>query len=77
MSLENLEKFIEENGYLPNVPSAEVVQKTGIELGDIKRIQQEKIEELTLYIIDLNEQLQAIKAQLAAKKAATTSTKNH
>jgi len=77
MSLENLEKFIEENGHLPNVPSAEVVQKTGIELGDIKRIQQEKIEELTLYIIDLNEQLQAIKAQLAAKKAATTSTKNH
>ena len=39
-------------------------------MGDIKRIQQEKIEELTLYIIDLNEQLQAIKTELAAKKAA-------
>lgn len=77
MSLENVEKFIEENGHLPNVPSAEAVQQTGIELGDIKRIQQEKIEELTLYIIDLNEQLQLIKAQLAAKKAAKKSTTNH
>lgn len=70
LSLTQLEQYIEENGHLPNVPSAETVEKTGIEMGDIKRIQQEKIEELTLYIIDLNEQLQAIKTELAAKKAA-------
>ncbi|AXG69496.1 hypothetical protein KORDIASMS9_01719 [Kordia sp. SMS9] len=70
LSLSEVEAFIDENGHLPNVPSAEVVEKTGIEMGDIKRIQQEKIEELTLYVIDLNEQLQAIKAELAAKKAA-------
>lgn len=77
MSLEDVENFIEENGHLPNVPSAKAVQQIGIELGDIKRVQQEKIEELTLYIIDLNRQLQVIKAQVAAKKAAAKSTKNH
>lgn len=77
LSLAQVEAFIDENGHLPNVPSAEAVEKTGIEMGDMKRIQQEKIEELTLYIIDLNEQLQAIKAELAAKKAAKkTSHKN-
>jgi len=77
LSLEEVEQFINKSGHLPNVPSAETVQKTGIELGDIKKVQQEKIEELTLYIIDLNNQLQAIKEQLAAKKAAKKSTKNH
>lgn len=77
MSLKDVEQFIEKNGHLPNVPSAETVQKTGIELGDIKRVQQEKIEELTLYIIDLNEQLQAIKAEIAAKKAAKKTSNKH
>ncbi|WP_420571785.1 hypothetical protein [Kordia sp.] len=77
MSLENVEAFIKENGHLPNVPSAEAVQKSGIELGDIKRVQQEKIEELTLYIIDLNEQLQAIKAEIAAKKATKKTSNKH
>lgn len=70
LSLTAVEDFIEKNGHLPNVPSAETVAKSGIEMGDIKRIQQEKIEELTLYIIDLNKQLQAIKAELAARKVA-------
>ena len=55
--INEVETFIKENGHLPNVPSAAQVENEGIELGDIARIQQEKIEELTLYIIKLQKQL--------------------
>lgn len=52
--LEDVEQFIVENKHLPNVPSAAEVAENGIELGEIAKIQQEKIEELTLYIIEQN-----------------------
>ena len=58
-SLSEVEKFINENGHLPNVPSATQVKEDGIELGEMAKIQQEKIEELTLYIIALNKKLEA------------------
>lgn len=50
--LSEVETFIKENGHLPNVPSAAQVKEEGIELGNMAKIQQEKIEELTLYIIE-------------------------
>lgn len=52
--LEEVEKYILEKGNLPNIPSAEEVVKNGIELGEMKSRLLAKIEELTLYIIDLN-----------------------
>ncbi len=52
--LEEVENFIKENGHLENVPSAKQVKEEGIELGEMVKIQQEKIEELTLYIIEQN-----------------------
>jgi hypothetical protein len=56
-TLTEVEKFINDNGHLPNVPSAKQVQEDGIGLGDMARIQQEKIEELTLYTIQQDKQL--------------------
>ncbi|AWM13843.1 hypothetical protein DI487_08190 [Flavobacterium sediminis] len=50
-SLEEVEKHIQEKGHLINVPSAEEIETNGIELGEMTKIQQEKIEELTLYLI--------------------------
>ncbi len=52
--LEEVEQFIKDNKHLPNVPSAKEVADSGIELGEMTKIQQEKIEELTLYIIEQN-----------------------
>ncbi len=49
--LDEVEQHIKENKHLPNVPSGDQVDKQGIELGDMSRIQQEKIEELFLYTI--------------------------
>lgn len=53
-TLSEVEHFIHTNGHLPNVPSAQKIKEDGIELGEMAKIQQEKIEELTLYIIQLN-----------------------
>ncbi|HEX8268726.1 MAG TPA: hypothetical protein VF581_02430 [Flavobacterium sp.] len=64
--LSEVEKYITENGHLPNVPSAKQVKNEGIELGDMARIQQEKIEELTLYLIQQNKEIEELKAQMKA-----------
>ncbi len=61
-SLAQLEKYIQQNKHLPNIPSATEVEKNGIELGDMQKKMMEKIEELTLYIIDLQKQVDKLKA---------------
>ncbi len=50
-SLNEVETFIDENGHLPEVPSAEEIQKNGAPVGEIQTILLQKIEELTLYAI--------------------------
>ncbi|HPF11871.1 MAG TPA: hypothetical protein PKW08_06135 [Flavobacteriaceae bacterium] len=51
-SLEEVERFIIENGHLMDVPSATDVEESGIDLGEINKILLQKIEELTLYTIE-------------------------
>ncbi|MCR9250199.1 MAG: hypothetical protein NXI20_07220 [bacterium] len=67
-SLDQVETFISENGHLPNIPSAqEVEENKGIELGEMNAKLLEKIEELTLYMIELkkeNEQQNELIQQL-------------
>lgn len=57
MSLGELEKFIEVNNHLPNVPSEEEVLEEGLDVANMQAIQQQKIEELTLYIIQQQKQI--------------------
>lgn len=54
--LDEVEAFIKQNGHLPNVPSAAEIKRDGMEVGEIATIQQEKIEELTLYLIEQKKQ---------------------
>jgi len=63
MSLLETEKFINDNGHLPGVPSAEEVKKNGVNVGEMEAILLEKIEELTLEVIRLNSKLEAIESQ--------------
>ena len=56
--LENVEKFILKNKHLKDVPNAAEVKKNGIELGEMNKILLQKIEELTLYLIDLNKKIE-------------------
>ncbi|MEL1245099.1 hypothetical protein AAEO56_12545 [Flavobacterium sp. DGU11] len=65
LSLKDTEKYILENGHLPNMPSAEKVKAEGVELGNMVTLQQEKIEELTLHLIEQEKQIEELKAQNA------------
>jgi hypothetical protein len=61
-SLDEVEHFIQVNKHLPNIPSAKEIQANGLQLGDLQRRMMEKIEELTLYLIDANKRLEALEA---------------
>ena len=67
--LNEVENFINANGHLPNVPSAKEVKENGIELGEMAKIQQEKIEELTLYVIEQNKINQSQSKEIEELKA--------
>ncbi len=57
-TLQEVEKHIAEKGHLINIPSAEEVETNGIELGEMNKLLLEKIEELTLYVLELNEKVE-------------------
>ena len=54
-TLSQVESFINQNGHLPDIPPATEMQENGIELGDMNMKLLQKIEELTLYVLALNE----------------------
>lgn len=64
-TLTELEAFLKENHHLPNVPgTCEVTENEGINLGEMSEVQLQKIEELTLYIIEMNKQMTELQARL-------------
>ncbi len=63
-SIGELEQFIGQNGHLPGIPSRkEVEANDGFEVGDMQTRLLEKIEELSLYIIDMQKQIDELKLQ--------------
>ncbi len=62
MPLGELEGFIAANGHLPQVPSAAAVDEDGVDVGEMNKVLLQKVEELTLYIIDLQKQIDELKA---------------
>ncbi|MGN7812450.1 hypothetical protein [Flavobacterium sp. 22076] len=67
-TLEEVEKHIIEKGHLENIPSEEEVLKNGINLGEINAKLLQKIEELTLYIIELKKENEIIKKDILKLK---------
>lgn len=63
-SLDSVETYIKSNSHLPNVPSAKEVETNGINVGQMDAILLQKIEELTLYNIELSKQLANLKIQV-------------
>lgn len=64
LSLAELEKFIQQNNHLPEIPSAAEVAKEGLDLGGNQAALLKKIEELTLYIIEQNKEMQQMKTKM-------------
>lgn len=61
-TLTEVEKYIKENSHLPNIPSAAEVEKNGIAVGDMQKRLIEKVEELTLYVIELEKKMNELKS---------------
>lgn len=64
LSLSELESFIETNKHLPNIPPAKEIEKEGQDLGEVQTKMLEKMEEMTLYIIEMNKKMQAMQKEL-------------
>lgn len=60
-SLKEVESYINANKHLPDVPSANEMKSSGLDVVKSNAILLQKIEELTLYIIDLQKQVEALK----------------
>ena len=60
-SLEEVETFINDNGHLPDIPSAAEMEKDGVGLAEMNKLLLQKIEELTLYVIELKKEIKEIK----------------
>ena len=56
--------FVKSNHHLPGIAPAKQMEEEGIELGEMAKVQQEKIEELTLYLIQQNKEIEELKAQM-------------
>jgi hypothetical protein len=62
-SLDEVESYINKHKHLPGMASAEEIQKNGLAVGEVQTKMMEKIEELTLYVIDLQKQIAQLKAE--------------
>lgn len=63
MPLNELETFIKENKHLPEIASAKEMEKNAVELGKLNTQLLQKIEELTLYTIEQQKEITALKKQ--------------
>lgn len=68
MPLNQLEEYINDYGHLPNVQPAEDVAKNGLDLGESNRVLTEKVEELTLYLIEQSKALEMMRSELESLK---------
>ncbi|RFS18552.1 hypothetical protein [Emticicia sp. C21] len=74
--LHEVENFIQANGHLPNIPKAEEIENKSLAVGNMSKLQMEKIEELTLYLIEINKRLQKVEEENAQLKKALLATKS-
>jgi hypothetical protein len=61
MSLPEVENYIQKHRHLPGIPSATEVDNNGVQVGQMESRLLQKVEELTLHIIDLHKQIQILK----------------
>lgn len=61
--LSEVEQYINENHHLPDVPSEKDVESSGIEVGEMNAILLRKIEEMTLYIIQLEKRVNQLETK--------------
>ena len=64
LDLKSLEAFLKQNHHLPEIPSAQKLKEDGLELKKMNLLLLQKIEELTLYTLEQQKQLDALQGQI-------------
>ena len=65
-TLKGLESYIKTNKHLPDMPTAKEIEANGLELGKVMNLQQKKIEELTLHLIEKDKQIDLLLKRMDA-----------
>lgn len=68
MPLKDVKKYLDVNKHLPGIEPAAAVEGNGLNLGEMQKKQMEKTEELYLYVIQLSEQMEQLRAENAVLK---------
>ena len=75
MPLHQVEEFINAHHHLPNVPEAKNIETSGLDLAEMQVKTMEKIEELTLYMIQLSKENEALKTRVSELENQLTGNK--
>jgi len=68
MPLKELDTYLKQNKHLPDFPSAAEVKENGLALGETERLLTIKVEELTLYLLRMNEEMEALREEITTLK---------
>ncbi len=68
MPLKEVESFVKENKHLPGIESSEELRANGLDLADMQRKQMEKIEELTLHLIQQHKTIEKQSSEIEELK---------
>ncbi len=76
LSLFQVEQYIKENQHLPEIPSAAEVKKEGLDLGEMNQKLLQKVEELTLYLIEQQKTIDVLQKKDALREARLQALEN-
>lgn len=66
--LTEVKAFIDQNQHLPEVPSEQEIVKKGLNVGEMNKLLMKKVEELTLYLIENQKQINELKTEVSLMK---------
>jgi len=64
MPLKELEQYIKQNKHLPDVPTQDEISKDGMDVYEMNAILLKKVEELTLYVIEQQKQIEQLENKI-------------
>ncbi len=64
IKLDELENYLEENKHLPGIPSGKEMETNGLSLSEMNLLLLKKVEELTLYVINQQKEINLLKSDL-------------
>jgi hypothetical protein len=76
-SLEQVKTYIDQNQHMPEIPSEQEIAKEGLNLGEMNRLLVKKVEELTLYLIEHQQQIKSQQAEINELKSEMKALTKH